>query len=391
MAEGVKDGSARLWSLDALRGFDMLMITGLSGVLINFLAMLGVDRDSAFILQFSHVEWNGLRFQDTIFPLFLFLAGVSWPFSYASQRNRGISTRQSVLKCIKRAAVLFLLGLIYAGLLSCKLRMGTVLGRIGIAWMAGALLYMFCRRRTLFALAFAIPIAYWMLLYFVPAPDASTVAIPEKLAHIKEFGTGPFSIVGNLSGWIDRTFMPGMLFPYTGIADNQSALGFIPAIGTALLGILAGDFVHRTRETMAGGIRVMWMLAAAAALAVIGLVIANCFGEMSMPVNKKLWSASFVFVVGGYSLAMFALFHWIIDVLGFVRWTFFFRVVGMNSITIYLAYKFIPFAVIAERIFGGLALRLPAAAGEFALSLASLAVSWSFLLFLYRHKVFLKV
>ena len=381
----------RLESLDALRGFDMLMITGLSGVLIKFLIMIGVDKDSAFFLQFSHVEWNGLRFQDTIFPLFLFLAGVSWPFSYASQRNRGIPTSQTVLKCFKRAAILFLLGLIYSGLLAGQLRMGTVLGRIGISWMTGALLYMFCRRRTLYALAFAIPVAYWMLMYFFPAPDAATVAIPEKLAYIKEFGTGPFSIVGNLSGWIDRTFMPGILSPYTGIADNQSALGFIPATGTALLGILAGDFVRRTRETISGGVRVLWMLAASIALVALGLAIANCFGEMSMPVNKKLWSASFVFVVGGYSLAMFALFHWIIDVLGFVRWTFFFRVVGMNSITIYIACKFIPFAEIAKRIFGGLASQLPPAANDFVISLAFLAVNWSFLLFLYRHKVFLKV
>lgn len=381
----------RLDSLDALRGFDMLMIIGLAGVIIKLLTMLGVDKDSAFFLQFSHVEWNGLHFHDTIFPLFLFLAGVSWSFSYASQLNRGVTTRQSVLKCIKRAAILFLLGLIYSGLLSGSLRIGTVLGRIGIAWMAGAILYMYCTRRTLYMLTFAIPVAYWMLLYFVPAPDAATVAVPEQFAYIKEFGTGPFSIVGNLSGWIDRTFMPGILSPYTGIADNQSALGFIPAIGTALLGILSGDFVRRTRETMSGGTRVAWMFTGAASLAALGLIIANCFGEMSMPINKKLWSASFVFTVGGYSLAMFALFHWIIDVLGFVRWTFFFRVVGMNSITIYIACKFIPFAEISRRIFGGFAGLFPPAGEEFILSTAFLAVNWTFLLFLYRHKIFLKV
>ena len=230
-----------------------------------------------------------------------------------------------------------------------------------------------------------------MLLAFVPAPDALTVAIPEKLSFVREFGTGPFSIVGNLSGWMDRTFRPGVLISYTGIADNQSALGFIPAVGTALLGILTGEFVRTTRTKLRDSSRVLILFGVAAALVALGLAVATCFGEWSMPINKKLWSASFTFVVGGYSVAMFALFHWIVDVCGRERWAFFFKVIGMNSITIYLAWRFIPFNEIADNVLGGLCRLLPPDGAALALAVCTVAVAWLFLLFLYRKNVFLKV
>ena len=381
----------RLLSLDALRGFDMLLIMGLGEIVVALCAVFGFGTDCALARQFEHVEWDGLRLEDTIFPLFLFLAGVSWPFSCASQRARGASTGAIVLRCVRRAAVLFLLGLIFGGLLKGNVRMGSVLGRIGVAWMVGAILYLCFRVRTLAVLAIAIPVAYWMLIWFVPAPDALTLAIPEKFAYVKDFGTGPYSIVGNLSGWVDRHFMPGVLSPCRGIADNQSALGYIPAVGTALLGILSGEFIRLKGETMPAVRRIPLMFLAAAALIGLGLAIANCFGEMSMPINKKLWSASFTFVVGGYSLAMLTLFHWIVDVGGFVRWTFFFRVIGMNSITIYVAQRFVPFHAIDENLFGGLAGLFGPAGSSLVLAIGYTAICWLFLYFLYRKNTFLKV
>ena len=381
----------RLKSLDALRGFDMLMIMGFDTVVVALCVVCGWGADCALAEQFRHVEWNGLRFEDTIFPLFLFLSGVTWPFSCAKQRERGASGRALVLKCVRRAAVLFFLGLVYGGLLGGTLRMGSVLGRIGLAWMFGALLYLRCRPRTLAVLALAIPVGYWLLLALVPAPDALTLAVPENLAFVRDYGTGPFSIVGNISGWIDRHFMPGVLSPYAGIADNQSALGFIPAVGTALLGILTGEFVRTTRTKLRDSSRVLILFGVAAALVALGLAVATCFGEWSMPINKKLWSASFTFVVGGYSVAMFALFHWIVDVCGWERWAFFFKVIGMNSITIYLAWRFIPFNEIADNVFGGLCRLLPPDGAALALAVCTVAVAWLFLLFLYRKNVFLKV
>ena len=100
----------RLQSLDALRGFDMLMIIGFGPVVVSLCTVCGWGEGCLLARQFSHVEWNGLRFEDTIFPLFLFLAGVSWPFSYARQRERGLSTAAIVLRCVRRAALLSVLG-----------------------------------------------------------------------------------------------------------------------------------------------------------------------------------------------------------------------------------------------------------------------------------------
>ena len=385
------DEKKRLLSLDALRGFDMLMIMGFGPLVVSFCALLGFGSDCALARQFEHVEWDGLRFEDTIFPLFLFLAGASWPFSHAGQVARGLSRRAMALRCLRRAAVLFLLGLVTGGLLYGKVRMGSVLGRIGVAWFVGAVLFMVCRRRTLVVLALALPIAYWMLLLFVPAPDALTLVVPEKLAFVREFGTGPFSIVGNLSGWVDRHFVPGVLSPYRGVADNQSVLGYIPAVSTALFGVLAGDYLRRTRDVLTGRRRVLTLLAAALALTILGLAVAHAFGAASMPVNKKLWSASFTFVTGGYALAMLAVFHGIVDVCGWTRWTFFLRVIGMNAITIYMAQQFIPFKTVAENVLGGVSTLLPSQAGRVLLDLGTVAVGWLFLWFLYRKKVFLKV
>ena len=381
----------RLHSLDALRGFDMLMIMGMGVLLTKLCVAFGFGADCALARQFCHVEWNGLRFEDTIFPLFLFLAGAAWPFSRAKQRARGLSTRAIVLRCVRRAAVLFVLGLVYNQLLAGQLRMGSVLGRIGVAWMVGAVLSLVCRVRTLAVLALAIPVAYWLLLAFVPAPDARTLAVPADLAYVLDYGTGPFSIVGNLSGWVDRHCMPGVLLPYRGIADNQSALGYIPAVGTALLGIVSGEFIRRTRTTMPAAKRLALMFAAAAALVGLGLVVATCFGERSMPINKKLWSASFVFVVGGYSVAMLALFHGLVDVCGCDRWTFPFRVVGMNAIAIYLAQRFVPVGVVSKNLFGGLAGLCPPDVGAVVLAAGHVVLCWLFLYFLYRQKIFLRV
>lgn len=380
----------RLLSLDALRGLDMLLIMGLGPLVVCICSAFGAG-NCALAQQFRHVAWNGLRLEDTIFPLFLFLAGVSWPFSCAAQLARERTRGQIVVRCLRRAAVLFVLGLVYNGLLSGVLRMGSVLGRIGVAWLVGALLYLFCRRRTLAVLALGIPLAYWMLLWLVPAPDALTIAFPETPDYVAACGRGPFSIVGNLSGYVDRNFMPGTLFPYGGIMDNQSALGYIPAVATALFGVLAGDFLRRTQTTLSGARQLAVLVAAAAGLVALGCLVARGFGEASMPINKKLWSASFTFVVGGYSVFLLAVFHAVVDVGGFVRWTFPLRIIGMNAIAIYLIQKFVPFSEVSKRLLGGVASLLPEAWGAVLLAFGYVALCWLLLYFLHKKGVYVKV
>ena len=159
-----------------------------------------------------------------------------------------------------------------------------------------------------------------------------------------------------------------------------------PAIVTALLGMFTGQFVRLPEEKVSGGRKVLYLLGASVVLLAAGLLWSKVF-----PINKALWSSSFVLVVGAYSVAMFALFYWLIDVKGWRRWTTFFKVVGMNSITIYLAQRIINFGGIRDFFFGGLAGLFPEPVGNVILDAAYIAVCWLFLYFLYKKKVFLKV
>ena len=370
--------SKRLVSLDVLRGFDMFFIMGFSGFVTALCAACGWGGDCWLVHQVRHVEWNGLAHHDTIFPLFLFIAGIAWPFSCAKQVARGDGKGRIALRCFKRAAILLLLGFVHEGFLSDfhNFRFTSVLARIGIAWMFAAWLYLFTGLRTRIVIAVALLLGYWIFSVSVGAPDHP--------------GANPLSPEGCFTGWLDRTYMPGLIHgPKAVRMDNQSVLGIFPAIVTAMLGVFSGEYVRSSAHS--GGRKTLFMLLAAAGLLAAGLLVAFGFGRYSMPVNKILWSSSFVLVVGAYSLALFALFYWLIDVTGVWRHTLFFRVIGMNSITIYMAQVLIPFSVIASKLFGGTAALLPAAWERVLMAVAYIAVCWLFLYFLYRKNVFLRV
>ena len=193
----------------------------------------------------------------------------------------------------------------------------------------------------------------------------------------------PFSPEGNLGCWLDRTLTAG--HTYKPLFDPEGFAGFFPSIVTAMLGMFAGEIVRRG-GTAATGRKSLELLAAGVLCLVAGAALACVF-----PINKALWSPSFTLVAGGLSFALFALFHWIVDVRGWKKGTFFFTVIGLNSITIYMAQRVIGFRVARDFLFGGLASLLPEAWGAVVLQVGYIAVCWLFLYFLYRHKVFLKV
>ncbi|MDE5731436.1 MAG: DUF5009 domain-containing protein, partial [Bacteroidales bacterium] len=166
--------------------------------------------------------------------------------------------------------------------------------------------------------------------------------------------------------------------------DPEGLLSTVPSIVTAMLGMFAGEFVRS--EKLDGTKKAGYM-----GLASLVLLAAGLLWSLVFPLNKMLWSSSFVLVVGAYSLALFALFYYIIDVKGYSRWTFFFRVIGMNSITIYIAQSIIDFNKIDRFFLGGLAELLPPEWGAVVLSAGYVAACWLFLYFLYKKQVFLKV
>ncbi|MEM8713087.1 MAG: DUF5009 domain-containing protein [Planctomycetota bacterium] len=361
----------RVRSIDALRGFDMMMIVGGREVIVGLSAAFASERFHAGLLrQCDHPEWHGFTPWDLIFPLFLFLAGASLPFSFRARQERGVPRRQLVLHTLRRAAVLVALGVLYNGLLGFRfesLRFASVLGRIGLAWAGAALIVLFFSRVRLQVMAFfAVLGLHSALLLFVPMPGLEEVSLDPGLT---------------VTDWIDRHITPGRF--YKGDRDPEALMGTIPAIGTALLGSFAGRWIGRSdlRPTQrAGGLVILGLqcLAAGKLLDVVGL-----------PINKNLWTASFVFWAGGWSVLLLALFHVLFDIVKLPRLALFFSVIGANAILAYLAGTFIDFRDIAEVVFArGFEYKklhpalLPALA---------LAIQWSLLYVLYRRRIFLRV
>ena len=362
--------SGRLASLDALRGFDMLFIMGGEGLVCAVAAALGFPD---FKASFGHVEWHGLQFMDVIFPLFLFMAGVSFPFSCAKSREKGMGDGRIALKCLKRGVILFLLGLACNRILKldfAHLRVWSVLGRIGIAWMVAAWLYLLIGVRARMGVAVGILAAVTLGTCLITAPGAPSPV-------------DPFSPTGNFGCWLDRTLTAG--HTHRPLYDPEGFAGFLPAIVTAMLGMFAGDVVRR------GGSEATSRKALALLLCGVGCLAAGLALSFVFPVNKKLWSPSFVLVVGGISFVLFSLFYWVIDVRGWRKWAFFFAVIGMNSITIYMAQRIIGFHTARNFFFGGIASLFPHGWDEVVLQLGYISVCWVFLYILHRKGVYLKV
>ena len=362
----------RLLSLDALRGFDMLFIMGLAGWIV---ALCDIFPSSGFAgwlsSQMEHAEWHGLTHHDTIFPLFLFIAGISFPFSIAKQRAAGKTEKQILVKIIKRGLILVFLGLVYNDLFKLDFenqRYASVLGRIGLAWMFSALLFMKFKTKPLIIIATATLIGYWLLLWLIPG------------------GKDTYAFETNLVGMIDRVLLPGKFYGGNPYFDQLGLFSTLPAIVNAMLGMFTGQFIRISSDKISENKKVACLFAAAIVFLIIGVV-----WDYAFPINKKLWSSSFVCVVAAYSLFLFAIFYYIIDIKGYQRWTLFFRVVGMNSITIYLAQRFISFSGISRFFFGGLAGKFPEVWANLINATGYIVVCWLFLYFLYKKNVFLKV
>lgn len=363
----------RLESLDALRGFDMFFIMGGAG-LIAAIASLFPESGcwQTIAEQMDHVSWEGLRHHDTIFPLFLFIAGVSFPFSLAKQEESGKSMCAIYAKIVRRGIILVLLGMIYNGMLDMEfstLRFPSVLARIGLGWMFAALLYTWCRNwKVLLGTVIFILIGYWLVLLFVESPIAN--------------GADPFSREGCIVCYWDSHMLGA--HSYQPDYDPEGFVSTFPGIATALLGVLAGIWLKQPEVD--GKKKTLVLVACGVICALLGWA-----WSYSFPIVKALWSSSFVLAVGGYSFLMLALFYYLIDVRGWRSWDKFFVVIGMNSITIYLAQRFIPFGSIAGRIFGGFSKLFGEQWENILIKLAYIVVCWLFLYFLYKKKTFLKI
>ncbi|MFD2571316.1 acyltransferase family protein [Spirosoma soli] len=362
----------RLLSLDALRGFDMFWIMGGEEIFHVLAKTTGWTWAAVLADQFTHASWNGFRAYDCIFPLFLFLAGVSTPFSLGSRLAKGDDRSLLARKVVTRGLVLVLLGIVYNnGLFErsfADMRYGSVLGRIGLAGMFAQLIYLYVRNeRARYAIFAAILLSYWAAMTLIPVPG---------------FGAGNLTMEGNLAGYIDRLLMPGRL--HRVIHDPEGLFSTLPAIGTGLLGIFAGSLLRR--HNISDGRKLQWLMITGIACLSVGWV-----WNLVFPVNKNLWTSSFVLVAGGWSLLILSLFYWIIDLKNWRQWAFFFVVIGMNSILIYLAGEVIDFEHAAHYLFSGFLSFFSEPVRALGAVIGFLAVKWLFLYFLYKKKVFLRV
>jgi predicted acyltransferase len=214
----------------------------------------------------------------------------------------------------------------------------------------------------------AILVGYWAVLMFVPSPESRA---------------GDLAKETNLAGYIDRHYLPGKIYEsYYGYGDNEGLLSTIPAVATALLGVLAGHWLLSNRAR--------WIKAVGLAAMGLGCLGVGLLWSKHFPIIKILWTSTYVLVAGGCSLLLLALFYTIIDVIKLRAWAFFFVVIGANAITIYVARHFIPFDTISQRIVGGAA-RFSGELRPVVAAAGAVALEWLLLLHLYRNRIFLRV
>lgn len=363
--------SQRLYSLDALRGFDMFWIMGAEDIFHGLAKATASPFWKEMSDQFTHPAWNGFHVYDLIFPLFLFLAGVSTPYSVGSSLEKGKSRRQLMLRVIKRGFILVLLGLVYNNGLQLRafpdIRFSSVLGRIGIAYMFANIIYLYTKERTQIIWFAGLLLGYWLILKFTSAPG---------------FAPGDLTMEGNFASYVDRTILPGKLS--RGIHDTVGFFNNIPAIGTALSGIIAGSFLKRSSMTPPKR---------AALLAVAGLVFLALaqLWNLDFPINKNMWSSSFVLHTSGLSLILLSIFYYIIDVLNYKSWAFFFKVIGMNSILIYISVRFINWEYTTNGFFQWLNQLIGNPFNVVVMAICMVFLKWLFLYILYKKQVFLRV
>ena len=361
----------RLYSLDALRGFDMFWILGGEQIFHAIAKVTNSPFWNTIAEELTHPDWNGFHFYDLIFPLFLFISGVTTPYSVGRELEKGKTKSQMLQRVVKRGLILVILGIIYNNGLVIKplseLRIVSVLGRIGLAYMFANIIYIYTREKTQIIWFWALLIGYWLLLKFTSAPGHPM---------------GDLSMEGNFASYIDTFIVPGKL--YLGIHDPEGFMSTIPAISTGLLGILAGTFLKK--ESFTPPKKAVYLFIAGAVLWILAHIWA-----LDFPLNKNLWSSSFTLNVGGYSLMLLAVFYYIIDVKGHQKWAFFFKVIGMNSIFIYMSWRFINWNYSNETLFGWLGQLVGDPWNIVVMALTFVLVKWLCLYFMYRQKLFLRV
>ena len=370
----------RVVSVDALRGLNLFWIMGFDGAMEALTQMTGgkgpaVSAVGGFLgTQFQHVAWEGLHFYDLIFPLFIFLTGVSIVLSLPRLVQREGMAKAHV-RIFRRSLLLYVMGVIAYGGISAHwadIRLLGILQRIAICYLFTALMFLHFNVRGLIGATIALLVGYWALMTFVPVPGA---------------GAGSYAADANLANWIDYNYLPGRLWDTT--RDPEGLLSTLPAIGTCLFGVFAGLLLRDSRISEPQ--KTLWLGAAGLVLLATGYLWA-----LQFPVIKAIWTSSFVVVTAGYSALILAAMHQIVDIWQWRRWAMIFTWMGANALAIYFLNDIANFYSVAARLVGGdfsdfLDRIVASGAGGFIIHLVMIAVAVVLAGFLYRHKIFIRV
>jgi predicted acyltransferase len=305
----ITKASSRLVSLDVFRGLTIM-----------FMILVNNPGDWGHIYKpLEHAEWNGCTLADLVFPFFLFIVGVSTVYSLETKKQIQADHGNLMLRILRRAATIFGLGLfmsLYWYWDFSTVRIPGVLQRIALVYLLCGLIYVKTDYRIQTVLLLLILIGYYLLMTHIPVPG---------------YGKASLQPETNLGAWLDRLlFTPAHLWNQSHTWDPEGLLGTLPAMGTTLLGILTGTWLKR--QTYTEGSKVGAML-------VVGILLAGAglWWNVSFPINKALWTSSYVLFTGGLAIIVFSLFYFLVDVLGYKKWTTPFVVYGVNPITVFVA------------------------------------------------------
>ncbi len=358
----------RLYSLDALRGFDMLWITGGGWLASTISQKTSIDWLGE---QMNHVPWEGFRFFDLIFPLFMFISGVAIPFAIKSRLEKNVPKKSLAWKAFKRMVVLILLGLLYNGTFKNGFtdgRIASVLGQIGIAYFFASLIVIYFKsfKSRLIWLA-GILTGFGILHLLVPVPG---------------HGAGVLTIEGSFNSFIDQMLLPGKPY-FDGILDPEGIISSLSATAVTLMGTIAGNILRKRKTT--DWQKIGYLAASGAAAIVLALLLSTFY-----PIIKNIWTSSFNLLTGGISFLLLAFFYMIIDHWGFKSWAFYFRVIGMNSIFVYLFTRIVDVTNVSQFFIGWITKPM-GDAGQIPMILGYLAFVWLMLYYMYKKNIFLRV
>ncbi len=362
----------RLVSLDVLRGFDMFWIVGGGALIISLAETTGWGWLQPVAEQMHHVKWEGFHFEDLIFPLFMFISGVAIPYAITSKVEKGVNRGELLRSVVRRGLLLVLFGIIYNGVLQngfSNMRVASVLGQIGLGYLFAATIVLYTKTLK------------WRLIWL--AGILGGIAVLQLAVPVPGYGAGLLDTVGGINAWLDRLLLPGRLHGKT--FDPEGLLCIVSAISVTLMGSVAGYLLRDGKP--ASSRKAGSLLLAGVILIAVALLLSPFY-----PIIKAAWTVPFNLLTAGISSVLLSVFYFTIDVR---KWTggiassfiLFFKVIGMNSITIYLASRIIDFYGISGFFLGWAVDPI----GPWIQIVGLIAAEWLMLYYLYKNKIFLRV